>query len=104
MKILIRMEKTKRYEKLNFLGEGQFATVFKARDLQTDAIVAVKKVKFKFRFLFINKIVFELFESKIKFGNRTEAADGINRTALREIKLLQELSHINIIGVIDRDE
>jgi cyclin-dependent kinase 7 len=38
---------------------------------------------------------------KIKFGNRTEAADGINRTALREIKLLQELKHINIIGVID---
>ena len=38
---------------------------------------------------------------KIKFGNRTEAADGINRTALREIKLLQELKHINIIGVSD---
>jgi len=28
-----------------------------------------------------------------------EAADGINRTALREIKLLQELEHPNIIGV-----
>lgn len=24
---------------------------------------------------------------------------GINRTALREIKLLQELSHLNVIGV-----
>lgn len=36
---------------------------------------------------------------KIKFGNRTEAADGINRTALREIKLLKELKHTHILGV-----
>lgn len=28
---------------------------------------------------------------------------GINRTALREIKLLQELSHPNIIGVSKRN-
>jgi cyclin-dependent kinase 7 len=34
-------------------------------------------------------------------GTRTEAKDGINRTALREIKLLQELSHKNIIGLLD---
>ncbi|EDO27019.1 predicted protein, partial [Nematostella vectensis] len=26
---------------------------------------------------------------------------GINRTALREIKLLQELSHENVIGLLD---
>lgn len=69
-----------RYEKIAFLGEGQFATVYKARDTKTDTIVAVKK---------------------IKVGTRTEAADGINRTALREIKYLQELSHPNIIGLLD---
>uniref|UniRef100_A0A8C6TE18 Cyclin-dependent kinase 7 n=1 Tax=Neogobius melanostomus TaxID=47308 RepID=A0A8C6TE18_9GOBI len=70
--------RAKRYEKLDFLGEGQFATVYKARDTVTDTIVAIKK---------------------IKVGHRTEAKDGINRTALREIKLLQELHHPNIIGV-----
>uniref|UniRef100_A0AAG5D0R5 Cyclin-dependent kinase 7 n=1 Tax=Anopheles atroparvus TaxID=41427 RepID=A0AAG5D0R5_ANOAO len=69
-----------RYEKIDFLGEGQFATVYKARDVETDEIVAVKK---------------------IKIGNREEAADGINRTALREIKLLHELQHENIIGLLD---
>lgn len=73
-------DRTKRYEKIEFLGEGQFATVYKARDTVKDEIVAVKK---------------------IKLGTRAEAKDGINRTALREIKLLQELSHPNIIGLYD---
>lgn len=69
-----------RYEKIDFLGEGQFATVYKARDVRNEKIVAVKK---------------------IKLGSRVEAKDGINRTALREIKLLQELSHVNLIGLLD---
>ncbi|XP_066148397.1 cyclin-dependent kinase 7 [Euwallacea fornicatus] len=72
--------KQNRYEKIEFLGEGQFATVYKARDVETDRIVAVKK---------------------IKLGTREEAQDGINRTALREIKLLQELDHENLIGLLD---
>lgn len=72
--------KYRRYEKIEFLGEGQFATVYKARDVESDNIVAVKK---------------------IKLGSRIEKQDGINRTALREIKLLQELHHKNLIGLID---
>ncbi|KAK7067034.1 Cyclin-Dependent Kinase 7 [Halocaridina rubra] len=73
-------EKLKRYEKIDFLGEGQFATVYKALDTETKHIVAVKK---------------------IKLGSREEARDGINRTALREIKLLQEVHHPNLIGLLD---
>ncbi|XP_026463823.1 cyclin-dependent kinase 7 isoform X1 [Ctenocephalides felis] len=69
-----------RYEKIKFLGEGQFATVYQSRDTRDDSIVAIKK---------------------IKLGSRAEAKDGINRTALREIKLLQELRHENIIGLLD---
>lgn len=38
---------------------------------------------------------------QIKLGSREEARDGINRTALREIKLLQELHHKNIINLLD---
>ncbi|KAG8273223.1 Cyclin-Dependent Kinase 7 [Homalodisca vitripennis] len=70
-----------RYEKISFLGEGQFATVYKARDITTNEVVAVKK---------------------IKLGSKAEAKDGINRTALREIKLLQELSHKNLIGLLGK--
>lgn len=41
-----------------------------------------------------------LFFFQIKLGSRAEAQDGINRTALREIKLLQELKHPNIINLM----
>ncbi|CBY14057.1 unnamed protein product [Oikopleura dioica] len=73
---------SRRYERINFLGEGTFATVYKAKDLLDPhgRIVAIKK---------------------IKLGDRREARDGINRTALREIKLLQELKHENIIELVD---
>ncbi|CAD5235055.1 unnamed protein product [Bursaphelenchus xylophilus] len=65
-----------RYESVKHLGEGQFANVYLAKDLETGEYVAIKK---------------------IKLGGREEARDGVNRTALREIKLLQELRHDNII-------
>ncbi|KFD60214.1 hypothetical protein M514_00593, partial [Trichuris suis] len=71
----------RRYEKLSHLGEGQFANVYKARDLQNDCIVALKK--------------------QIKMGSRSEQTDGLNRTAIREIKLLQEIQHVNIIKLLD---
>lgn len=72
--------KSLRYKKIEFLGEGQFATVYKACDVETNTIVAVKK---------------------IKIGNKEELKDGINRTALREIKLLRELKHTNVINLMD---
>lgn len=70
----------KRYEKIKYIGEGQFATVYKARDSETNRLVAIKK---------------------IKIGNYQEAQDGVNRTALREIKLLRELYHENVIALLD---
>uniref|UniRef100_A0A914LU65 Cyclin-dependent kinase 7 n=1 Tax=Meloidogyne incognita TaxID=6306 RepID=A0A914LU65_MELIC len=69
-----------KYEKIKHLGEGQFANVYQAKDLYTGKIVAIKK---------------------IKLGSRHEARDGINRTAIREIKLLTELYHDNVIALLD---
>ena len=57
----MQSDKYKRFEKLNFLGEGQFATVYKARDKETGVIVAIKKVWFKF--MIIDKFLF-LFTAK----------------------------------------
>lgn len=58
-----RKKKYRRYEKIEFLGEGQFATVYQAKDLETGQIVAVKKVNATvcaFRFL-----MFMLFADQI---------------------------------------
>ncbi|KAI6223466.1 Cell division protein kinase 7 [Aphelenchoides besseyi] len=74
------LEGKDRYETIKHLGEGQFANVFMAKDLMTGDVVAIKK---------------------IKLGSRSETADGINRTALREIKLLQEIQHDNVITLRD---
>ncbi|CAJ0931946.1 unnamed protein product, partial [Mesorhabditis belari] len=77
---MVETKSTKRYEKIKHLGEGQFANVYKAKDNVTGEVVAIKK---------------------IKLGSRHEAKDGINRTALREIKLLKEIHHENIISLRD---
>ncbi|CAA6654152.1 unnamed protein product [Spirodela intermedia] len=66
-----------RYLKREVLGEGTYGVVFKAVDTKTGQIVAIKK---------------------IRLGAQKE---GINFTALREIKLLKELKDPNIIELID---
>ena len=69
---------SKRYERIDFLGEGTFATVYKAKDLADNGrIVAIKK---------------------IKLGNRTEARDGLNRTALRKVSSNDTFLYFRMIG------
>lgn len=66
-----------RYEKLQYLGSGTYGEVWQYLDTQTSTNVAVKTIKV------INQ------------------GEGINFTALREIMLLQELKHPNIIFLQD---
>ncbi|KAF3444133.1 hypothetical protein FNV43_RR13823 [Rhamnella rubrinervis] len=66
-----------RYLKREVLGEGTYGVVYKAIDTKTEQTVAIKK---------------------IRLGKQKE---GINFTALREIKLLKELKDPNIIELID---
>ncbi|EIE18761.1 Pkinase-domain-containing protein [Coccomyxa subellipsoidea C-169] len=66
-----------KYEKGEKLGQGQFGVVYKARHKETGQIVAIKK---------------------IHLGN---AKEGINMTALREIKLLRELESPYIVQLLD---
>lgn len=63
-----------RYEKLEKIGEGTYGVVYKAKDKETQEIVALKKVR---------------------MGNEDE---GVPSTALREIALLKEIQHPNTVG------
>ncbi|ESQ27811.1 hypothetical protein EUTSA_v10018665mg [Eutrema salsugineum] len=66
-----------RYLKREVLGQGTYGVVFKATDTKNGETVAIKK---------------------IRLGKQKE---GVNITALREIKLLKELKHPHIIELID---
>lgn len=66
-----------RYQKLERIGEGTYGVVYKAKDKTTEAIIALKRI-------------------------RLEAEDeGIPSTAIREISLLKELRHPNIVRLYD---
>jgi cyclin-dependent kinase len=66
-----------RYVKLEKIGEGTYGIVYKAKDRVTGQIIALKRI-------------------------RLEAEDeGIPSTAIREISLLNELRHPNIVRLYD---
>lgn len=66
-----------RYERLEKVGEGTYGVVYKARDTSTDAIVALKRIRLD------------------------AEEEGVPCTAIREISLLKELRHDNIVKLLD---
>ncbi|KAJ7139589.1 kinase-like domain-containing protein [Mycena epipterygia] len=64
------------YIQLEKLGEGTYATVFKGRSRTTNEIVALKEIGL-------------------------DAEEGTPSTAIREISLMKELKHINIVRLHD---
>jgi hypothetical protein len=62
-----------RYERLQELGSGSYAWVYKARNRETDEVIAMKKMRFGFN------------------------DQGLPSSTLREIALLKELRHENIV-------
>lgn len=65
------------FEKLNRIGEGTYGVVYRARDTKSNKIVALKKVRME------------------------REKDGIPLTGLREISLLLNLEHKNIVQLIE---
>lgn len=66
-----------RYQKLEKIGEGTYGVVYKAKDLQTNEIVALKKIRME------------------------HEDEGVPSTAIREISLLKEVQHPNIVKLKD---
>ena len=63
------------YAKVEKVGEGTYASVFLARNVKTGQRVAIKKIKI------------------------VSNENGMDVTAIREVKFLKELNHPNVIKV-----
>lgn len=65
------------FQKIEKIGEGTYGVVYKAKDKVTGRVVALKKIRLE-----------------------TES-EGVPSTAIREISLLKELDHPNIVKLLD---
>jgi len=72
-----RREEDEGYLKIDKIGEGTYGVVYKAKNRATGQLVALKKIRLE-----------------------TEA-EGVPSTAIREISLLKELEHPNVVSLID---
>eukprot|EP00056_Hartaetosiga_gracilis_P002686 m.55953 g.55953 ORF g.55953 m.55953 type:complete len:290 (+) comp11161_c0_seq1:78-947(+) len=66
-----------RYEKIEKIGEGTYGTVYKAKLIEKGQIVALKKIKLE------------------------DENEGVPSTAIREISLLKELHHPNVVSLLE---
>ncbi|KAG0226563.1 Cyclin-dependent kinase 3 [Mortierella sp. GBA43] len=65
------------YQKMEKIGEGTYGVVYKAYQKSTDRAVALKKIRLE------------------------NADEGVPSTAIREISLLKELKHLNVVQLLD---
>ncbi|KAK3875159.1 hypothetical protein Pcinc_019951 [Petrolisthes cinctipes] len=111
------------YEKIEKIGEGTYGVVYKAQDLVTRRIVALKKIRLEnyhspsYLADPISNLLedcspsvptidgceeccipstFPLFKNQL-----CSESDGVPSTALREISLLKELDHENVVRLLD---
>jgi hypothetical protein len=64
------------YQKLEKIGEGTYGVVYKAKNRESGSIIALKKIRLE------------------------QEDEGVPSTAIREISLLKELQHPNIVQCV----
>nr|XP_042906619.1 cyclin-dependent kinase 1 [Parasteatoda tepidariorum]XP_042906620.1 cyclin-dependent kinase 1 [Parasteatoda tepidariorum]XP_042906621.1 cyclin-dependent kinase 1 [Parasteatoda tepidariorum]XP_042906622.1 cyclin-dependent kinase 1 [Parasteatoda tepidariorum] len=65
------------YIRIEKIGEGTYGVVYKGKNKKTGRIVALKKIRIE------------------------KEDEGVPSTAIREISMLKELQHPNIVGLLD---
>lgn len=83
------------FEKLNRIGEGTYGIVYRAHDLKSGEIVAMKKVRME-QEKDGNTLPFERSDSVIR---PNDGIPGIPVSGLREINLLLNIQHQNIVNL-----
>jgi cyclin-dependent kinase len=92
------------YEKIEKVGEGTYGKVYKAKDLNTGKLVALKKTRLEVRWqlagggsLLPCLILLSSADSAVMASDMQMEEEGVPSTTLREISLLQMLSESNHI-------
>ncbi|KAL0652017.1 hypothetical protein Bca4012_094708 [Brassica carinata] len=75
--VFLILEVMDQYEKVEKIGEGTYGVVYKARDKVTNETIALKKIRLE------------------------QEDEGVPSTAIREISLLKEMQHSNIVKLQD---
>ncbi|MQL93098.1 hypothetical protein Taro_025734 [Colocasia esculenta] len=73
----LSLDRMDQYEKVEKIGEGTYGVVYKARDRLTNETIALKKIRLE------------------------QEDEGVPSTAIREISLLKEMQHSNIVRLQD---
>merc|ERR1711899_462967 len=68
---------TDKYRKIEKIGEGTYGVVYKARHVETKQLVALKKIRLE------------------------NEEEGVPSTAIREISILKEVMHPNVVKLIE---
>jgi cell division cycle 2-like len=76
------------YDRISRVSEGTYGVVWKARDLATNDIVALKQIKFNV-----------LTDDEQRMASSTQNKEGFPLVALREVNVLLSLSHESIVSV-----
>jgi len=77
LNFIFKMASIENFSRVEKIGEGVYGVVYRAKDNSTGEMVALKRIRLD------------------------SEADGVPSTAIREISLLKELDHLNIVKLLD---
>jgi cell division cycle 2-like protein len=77
--LLLGCRTVDRFRKLNRIDEGTYGVVYRARDLETEEVIALKQLKL----------------------SAAKSDDGFPVPSLREVFILSKLDHINVVSLLE---